>query len=448
MEQTKNMDSQVAFEKPKPFLRWVWLPLFVALGGLAMMFQVSETWPPRWMSNVGLFLFVGSALYFLVQMIGRFCLRQWRAGFWALARLAVCLIAFVAVAIITLFASMFGPSEDNFAGGLTIPPDLEVVTPLEAPQAKPTTEDAFQNAMLAALKTAPGTDSSITPAFPSLRILARNHRPLLLRYLASHPGWRVFEENGALCATRRWQKGGMWLWDLHGYYSKSDFDRWGEDKIPEFQSRTTIGLNGKTWAQNSRGASFLEEGTTAQNVTLGKGNGLDQSYCVVRCEGMVVELFEQSAGAERRLSKEALKTMESEFKALVEKKTWSHELLPASSIRTGKPVINLYNGFQPGIYDTESWVNPGEPGTVYLRAYEVTRKTRLSEGRLYESSNERVGWSENPEELFLYNTHITIYEGDWGQPYAARFELWFKPESGAAERKLIERNFKIEGWQR
>ena len=96
----------------------------------------------------------------------------------------------------------------------------------------------------------------------------------------------------------------------------------------------------------------------------------------------------------------------------------------------------------------EGWVNPGEPGTVYLRAYEVTRKTRLSEDRLYESSNERVGWSGSPDELFLYNTHVTINEGDWGQPYAARFELWFKPESGTPERKILERNFKIEGWQR
>ena len=128
--------------------------------------------------------------------------------------------------------------------------------------------------------------------------------------------------------------------------------------------------------------------------------------------------------------------------------SWSQELLPAGYIRTGKPVFNLYQSFQPGIYEAEGWVNPGEAGTVYLRAYEVTRKIRLSEDRLYESSNERVGWSENRDELFLYNTHITIYEGDWGQPYAARFELWLKPESGATERKLLERTFKIEGWQR
>jgi hypothetical protein len=43
---------------------------------------------------------------------------------------------------------------------------------------------------------------------------------------------------------------------------------------------------------------------------------------------------------------------------------------------------------------------------------------------------------------------FTIYEGDWGKPYAARFEVWFFPDNGGKERKLIEKNFKIEGWQR
>ena len=39
-------------------------------------------------------------------------------------------------------------------------------------------------------------------------------------------------------------------------------------------------------------------------------------------------------------------------------------------------------------------------------------------------------------------------EGDWGKPYAARFEVWFKPGSGQRERKLLERTFRIEGWMR
>jgi len=72
----------------------------------------------------------------------------------------------------------------------------------------------------------------------------------------------------------------------------------------------------------------------------------------------------------------------------------------------------------------------------------------LSEGRLYDRSNERIGWSQDPEEKFLYENEFTIYEGDWGKPYAARIEVWFRPDSGKPERKLTERICKIEGWQR
>jgi hypothetical protein len=103
---------------------------------------------------------------------------------------------------------------------------------------------------------------------------------------------------------------------------------------------------------------------------------------------------------------------------------------------------------QPGIYNLTLRINPGEPGLVYLKAFEATKGTRLSEGRLKGASNERIGWSNDPEEKFLYENEFTIYEGDWGKPYAARIEVWFCPDSGQPERKLMERVCKIEGWMR
>jgi len=103
---------------------------------------------------------------------------------------------------------------------------------------------------------------------------------------------------------------------------------------------------------------------------------------------------------------------------------------------------------QPGIYNLTLRLNPGESGITYLKAFEVTKGTRLSEGRLYGRSNERIGWSSNPAEKFLYENEFTIYEGDWGKPYAAQIEVWFRPDTGKSERKLIERICKIEGWQR
>jgi hypothetical protein len=59
-----------------------------------------------------------------------------------------------------------------------------------------------------------------------------------------------------------------------------------------------------------------------------------------------------------------------------------------------------------------------------------------------------MDFSENDNLKFIYESPITIYEGDWGVYYPARFELWFVPDSGQQERKLIEQIFKVEGWMR
>jgi hypothetical protein len=103
---------------------------------------------------------------------------------------------------------------------------------------------------------------------------------------------------------------------------------------------------------------------------------------------------------------------------------------------------------QPGIYGVAYSINPGEPGSVYLKAFEVTKGTPLSVDRLEAKSRTRMTWSADPSERFGAKAGFTIYEGDWGKPYAARFEVWFTPDSGKPDRKLAERIFKIEGWQR
>ena len=42
---------------------------------------------------------------------------------------------------------------------------------------------------------------------------------------------------------------------------------------------------------------------------------------------------------------------------------------------------------------------------------------------------------------------FTISEGDWGEYYAARIEVWFKDSNGK-ERKLMEKVYAVEGWMR
>jgi hypothetical protein len=113
-----------------------------------------------------------------------------------------------------------------------------------------------------------------------------------------------------------------------------------------------------------------------------------------------------------------------------------------------KTEFQLYNSFQPGLYEYDFWIGKIERGTVYLKAFEITQNIALSDERLPKSSSIKI---YNPtENIIKFGTtdHFTIYEGDWGEPYAARFEVWFKPDNGKEERKLFSKNYKIEGWMR
>ncbi|MFA5257381.1 MAG: hypothetical protein WC360_04465 [Opitutales bacterium] len=116
---------------------------------------------------------------------------------------------------------------------------------------------------------------------------------------------------------------------------------------------------------------------------------------------------------------------------------------PASGDR-----IELAKGIQGGIYKSTVIANPHEPGRVYLKAYELTTNCHLSAKSIRKRTEMPIGWSDDPSKLFESHADFTVYEGDWGEYYAARFEVWFVPDSGTKERLLAERIFRIEGWQR
>lgn len=457
---------------------WIGIPLLATLIGLGAVLAGWIRGNSAGTVLTGIAVYSLGVLCLLVQTLGRLILRQWLAGLRVALWLGLCLIPACFIAMSVLWFARAFQSEDGFAKGLTIPADLEVAEPLPEPTRGPgLKEDPFQEALLAAWLVAPTADPRVVPSMPSLRTLASEHRPLLLRYLATSPAWRVFERRGVLRATRRWRLGQKWLWN--SYYSRRDVHpwpysdsysymqasmqaaadsnslkpspdggvTWTDGPAMRFQVLTTIGLDSKPWASSQPNDAWLEEGTSPYSVRLDQRWPL-HSHIVIRCGPVVAALFEESEGSERRLTKASLRALEREFNALLDRRESMRALLPVDSVRQGEPVLNLYEGMQPGIYEVEIWTNPGEAGTVYLKAFEVTRGTPLSTRSLREYSNERTGWSDDPNELFYSNTRITIYEGDWGDPYAARFELWFVPDSGEAERKLLERVFKIEGWQR
>ncbi len=113
-----------------------------------------------------------------------------------------------------------------------------------------------------------------------------------------------------------------------------------------------------------------------------------------------------------------------------------------------KTDFQLYNSFQPGLYEYDFWIGKIESGIIYIKAFEITTGERLSEDKLEGRSSVKIFNPTDSIKKFSTDDHFTIYEGDWGHPYAARFEVWFKPDNGKPERKLFSKNYKIEGWMR
>ena len=424
----------------KPQLKTLWFPL-LALLFCEILAMIPYGWQLRWLGPYFMVAYPAAILWFLVLAIGRFSKKRIAGGFAALAGFALSVASIVPIVIVGF---MLDDSKDGFAAGLKLPANAELTVPEKHrpfDRAVGDPADTFQAAIRAALAVAGGDDAALNVSAPSLEKLRKDHPELLDRYLASHPGWRVYEERGNRFATRRWMVGDRWQMSLHGYYSE-----FNERDGPKFQSRTTIGFSGKPWGK----AGQKIHSTTPTAVTMERGNNMWQSLVSLPAGDLVIEQFEQSGAKERRISRAAFLELEREFAPLAAQPTWENasRILPAGAVIRGKSSLALSDSFQGGIYNAQVRCNPMARGRIYLKAFEITRNEPLSADRLKTSTTEWVGWSDDPEEQFLSETHFTIYEGDWEQHYGARFEVWFTPDGGGAERKLLTRDFKIEGWMR
>lgn len=444
-------DSPKATEGKRPFARWVWIPLLVGVGAMGFLLLASgfnESYALNWIAITGV---CTTLFYFLVQCVARLLERQWKGAFFAFLRLVVLeILAFLTLGAM-IMSSLVGPSEDHFADNLRIPEGIEITEP--APDASDVTgeenvkgTDELQDAVHAALAIPGGNIAEFAPDMPSLRRAATEHAKAFRDYIEASPDWHVFIEQGNRFAARRWSYGGEPRDTLHGYISEFNGDS-------GFQTRCLICLDRKQWSRYS--VQHVEEGSKQVKPKMSWGNNLHESRVMIECGGVWVEIFEQSGKPERRVTKATVTALEKEFSeferdpeaALAGVRARSRELASRLAGKDGHP-FRLLTGMQPGIYGVVYTLNPGEPGSVYLKAFEVTKGTPLSVNRLEGASETRMTWSTKPAERFGAKAGFTIYEGDWGKPYAARFEVWFKPDSGKTERKLAERIFKIEGWQR
>lgn len=122
-----------------------------------------------------------------------------------------------------------------------------------------------------------------------------------------------------------------------------------------------------------------------------------------------------------------------------------------SSVAIDSLDINTYlqirNDFQGGIYDYDFYYSSIPAGEVFLRCFEVTKNIPLSEDRLPERSKVAIDSTKTFSQL-VHNKSFTIYEGDWGDYYAARIEVWHKDAKTGKETKLMEKVYRVEGWMR
>ena len=93
------------------------------------------------------------------------------------------------------------------------------------------------------------------------------------------------------------------------------------------------------------------------------------------------------------------------------------------------------------------WHKPTEKGEIYIKAFEITKNQRLSEWKLTNRTKNTITELSNDFKVFTGRT--VIDEGTFEKFYPARFELWFKSATdGNRKRKLTEKSYLIDGWDR
>ena len=109
--------------------------------------------------------------------------------------------------------------------------------------------------------------------------------------------------------------------------------------------------------------------------------------------------------------------------------------------------LQIWNDFQGGMYTYEFHHPALEEGWIYLRCYEATENIPLSPERISAASMVATPSTTSFSKV-VEKQCFTIYPGDWGDYYAARIEVWHKDAKTGKERKLMEKVYRVEGWQR
>ncbi len=385
------------------------LLLALGVGGLYLATFTCRFWPVGSIAAIFCLL-----LAVVLLLCGVMCAVAWNVYRRRPGRLLV--NGVVAAAAICWLVSLLPSREDRFAVQLVIPDDVEYAVLAVLPAV-----DEPWQAELSARLSRPGRGCPLVAA----DVLEQPALPLdeLRKRLAASPRWRVLEVYGQWFAARRVRRGKYYFNGYQGFH---------RSRKPFYLFRLVVDLSGETLG--GRQLQTVRPGVPPEVRVCFGGDGYDSELHFLE-ENWPLEIFECSGAPERVATNFLRRLAAADLRELAAS--------PAAGCR-GEPEFQLWQ-VSPGHYEITWQLNPGEPGLCYLQAFEVTGGTALSPAALKFNSLERPGYSDDPEEQFPGGCNVFIREGEPGQFYLARFEVWFRPASGAPERKLLEKTYRIEG---
>ena len=290
----------------------------------------------------------------------------------------------------------------------------------------------------------------------------KNNVEILKRYISGNSRWEIRKEKKykpvndeyvqyeVVYAIRKEERNGNYETTLNGYYS--DFS--GSSGV--YQTRVIVSFE-----------NYYGHGNDTTHVTYAHpkdeiiktiieaehfGTPGNSSYLVLKGNSINIEVYEQSEKLEREFTIQTLKELNLELSMVLEnsdaiKNTGISPLKEFYPLQPDSSYFDIEDGMQPGIYIVKAGLATKEKGIVYVKVFNSETNKRLSADRMTPRTTRELGWTENGESIFPYESELTVYEGDWSHKYKARFEIWFRPDNGD-EIKLIEKERIINGWER
>ncbi len=381
--------------------------------------------------RIGFYISLGLLIGMLISGIAAFRRGDYRLWLRRTALGAAYSIGAGFLLILGVLYHYIGPVRDRFADHLPLPEKVVLTTPapplgrIDFRQAPP---ESFQYQVLNAVNDGIELEDDQELEIPALAKLTSTAelREKLYAYLAANPEYRLYTDpRGGLHATRRFvDPTGEPVPAGDGYYSY-----FGGQADDRYTYRLDIGLEGLSWNGRFARSGAVIDPTHRHHSTSRFWAG-----------EALVEIIEESGNPGRPMTAKTVELLEKEFAAVLKSPGFpkGERRLPRLTLRGEK-----------GVYVADFYCNPGEPGEIYLKAEEITENIPLSRYRLRTNATERIGFSDDPGETFPGQIRFTIYEGDWGQFYGMHLELHFRaddPEGFSG--KMLEGDFKIEGWMR